>query len=291
MIETTTSSGNRIEWFKYSPYFILHAGCLAVFWVGTSKIAITLALALYLARMFFITGFYHRYFSHRAFKTSRLAQFIFAFLGCTAGQRGPIWWAAHHRHHHRLSDRPDDTHSPYQGGWIMSHAGWFMQTKNQSIRERYVQDWQRYPELVWLEKWELLPFLLLAIGMVGAGWIIGQYFPGTETSAMQLFVWFLISTVAVYHGTYTINSLCHIWGSRRFETDDHSRNNPILALITLGEGWHNNHHWYPMAAQQGLKWWEIDITYYLLRLMAALGLIWDLRSYPKSKLASYTVNE
>ena len=166
----------------------------------------------------------------------------------------------------------------------MSHAGWFLQVKNEPIREPYVRDWHRYPELLWLEKVELLPFIALGAGVYGLGQIVEQAWPAAQTSGLQLLVWFLISTVAVYHATYTINSLCHIWGSRRFETDDHSRNNPILAVITLGEGWHNNHHWHPTAAQQGLLWWEIDITYYVLRLLAAVGLIWDLRPYPKRSL-------
>lgn len=265
------------------PYFIIHICCVTPLWVGISPIAVWTAVGLYVARMFLITGVYHRYFSHRAYKTSRLFQFILAVLGCTAGQRGPIWWSAHHRHHHRYSDQPEDAHSPHHDGFWMSHAGWFMREENFPIRTQYVKDWLSYPELVWLEKYEIIPCLTLGVLLFAIGRWIGLTFPETSLTGAQLLAWgFVISTVTLYHGTYTINSLSHVWGSRRFQTNDQSRNNLILAIITLGEGWHNNHHWYSSSASQGLRWWEIDISFYILKGLEAVGLIWDLRRYPQS---------
>ncbi|MEM8639712.1 MAG: acyl-CoA desaturase [Cyanobacteria bacterium P01_G01_bin.54] len=281
MEDVLQTQKSRIEWEKAIAYLFLHASCLGVFWVGSSQTAIALAIGLYIARMFFITGLYHRYFSHRAFKTSRVAQFIFAVLGCTAGQRGPIWWSSHHRHHHRYSDQANDIHSPHQDSLVESHMSWFLRAENAHLKPRYVKDWLRYPELVWLEKWELLPFVGLAVLLFVLGQSLAANAPQLHTNGWQLLVWgFAISTVAVYHATYTINTFAHLWGSRRFETKDHSRNNWFLAIITMGEGWHNNHHWYPASASQGLKWWEVDITFYILKGLAALGIIWELRSYP-----------
>ena len=282
MTDSLHAPKGRVEWERYIPYFVLHASCLFVLWTGASAVAIYVGLALYLARMFLITGFYHRYFSHRTFKTSRLAQFIFGLLGCTAGQRGPVWWASHHCHHHRYSDKYEDTHSPHHERFWISHFGWFMRAENTEIRRSYVKDWLRYPELIWLEENTFPIFISFGISLFALGELLGRFLPQTGTNGAQMCVWgFVISTVAVYHATYAINDLAHLWGTRRFETDDLSRNNALLALLTLGEGWHNNHHWYPASARQGLRWWEIDITYYVLKLMSALGIIWDLRTYPK----------
>ncbi|MFB6260742.1 MAG: acyl-CoA desaturase, partial [Thiohalorhabdaceae bacterium] len=229
----------------------------------------------------FITAFYHRYFSHRAFRTSRAFQFVMAVAGCTAGQRGPLWWAGHHRRHHANADGPGDVHSPARAGFLQSHMGWFLAPENVTTPWRYVSDWRRYPELVWLNRLEALPMLALAGGLFGLGEALATWAPGAGTSGAQLLVWgFFVSTVAVYHATYTINSLAHSWGSRRFDTPDHSRNNAFLALLTLGEGWHNNHHYAPGSARQGFRWWELDITWLVLRGLAAAGLIWDLRPVP-----------
>jgi stearoyl-CoA desaturase (delta-9 desaturase) len=231
--------------------------------------------------MFAITGFYHRYFSHRSFRTSRAAQFAFALLGASAVQRGPIWWAAHHRHHHAYSDRPEDVHSPVQRGFLWSHMGWFLSRRHFQPPLDRVRDLLRFPELRWLDRFDIVVPIALALALFASGAALERLAPGLGTSAWQLLVWgFFVSTVACYHGTYTINSLCHVWGRRRYATRDNSRNNAILALVTLGEGWHNNHHHYPMSVRQGFYWWEVDITYYLLRLLAALGIVWDLKPVP-----------
>lgn len=274
-----------IDWIRCIPFIALHLGCLGVLWVGWSPVAILVAALMYVFHMFVITAFYHRYFSHRAFKTSRVFQFIGAFAATSSAQRGPLWWAAHHRHHHLHSDDEHDTHSPSQRGLLMSHVGWFMTKGAYKTPERLVRDWNRYPELRFINRHDWLAPLLLAVSLFGLGALLEAVAPALRTSAWQMFVWgFVVSTVVVYHATYTINSLAHRWGKARYDTGDDSRNNFWLAILTMGEGWHNNHHHYPAAARQGFRWWEVDMTYYGLILLSKLGLIWDLRGVPQRVL-------
>jgi stearoyl-CoA desaturase (delta-9 desaturase) len=271
----------RVEWFRVTPFFLLHAACLLVFVVGWSWVAVAVAVGMYFARIFGVTAFYHRYFSHRAFKTSRTVQFLGAMLGNAAGQRGPIWWAAHHRHHHQASDDPDDIHSPMHQGFMWSHMLWFMTRDNYRTDERVVKDWLKYPELRFIERFDFLVPALLAVSMFALGECIQMAWPESGTSGLQMLVWgFFISTITLYHVTFGINSLAHTYGIRRYETRDDSRNNLWLALLTLGEGWHNNHHHFPSSARQGFRWWEIDISYYLLVVMSWFRLVWDLKPVP-----------
>jgi stearoyl-CoA desaturase (delta-9 desaturase) len=237
--------------------------------------------------MFAITGFYHRYFAHKAFKTSRFVQFIFAFMAASSAQRGPLWWASHHRHHHANSDKPDDSHSPVQRGFFWSHISWFLTNKNFNSKNERVKDLLVYPELKFLDRFDVIAPLFLAVSLYALGAALEIYAPHLQTSGLQLLVWgFAISTVVLYHMTFTVNSLAHVWGKRRFNTSDQSRNNSLIALLTLGEGWHNNHHHFPSAARQGFYWWEIDLTYYGLKILSALGLIWDLRKVPAEVLSN-----
>ncbi len=269
------------QFLRLVPFILVHAGCLGVIWVGFSWPALAVALGLYMLRMFAITGFYHRYFSHRTFKTSRAAQFIFAFLGNTAGQRGPLWWAAHHREHHRHSDEEPDLHSPRQKGFWRSHMLWFLEPDASRTKLSVVPDLAKYPELRLLDRYDGLAPLALACLMFILGAALEIWWPALGTDGWQMLVWgFFISTTACYHATYTINSLAHVWGRQRFRTRDDSRNNIWLALLTFGEGWHNNHHFFPGAARQGFYWWEIDLTYYVLWVLARLGIIWDLNPVP-----------
>lgn len=275
------SDTRRIDWPRVLPFVLLHAGCLGVFWAGTSPLAVGVALALFALRMFSVTAFYHRYFSHRAFRTSRAAQFVFAVLGASAVQRGPLWWASHHRHHHLHSDSASDSHSAREHGFLWSHLGWFLASENFPTRVNLVPDLARYPELRWLDRFDVAVPALLAAALFGLGAWLETSAPDLGTSGEQLLVWgFCISTVVLSHSTFTINSLAHRLGARRYATRDDSRNNPWLALLTFGEGWHNNHHHFPGSARQGFYWWEVDLSYYGLRLLAALGLIWDLRAVP-----------
>jgi stearoyl-CoA desaturase (delta-9 desaturase) len=272
---------DRIDWLRVIPFIGLHLACIGVFWVGFSWFALGTAVFLYLIRMFAITGFYHRYFSHRAFKTSRPLQFLFGLIGASSVQRGPLWWAAHHRHHHRHSDQPCDLHSPVQHGFWRSHMGWFMTPRAFGIDFKVIPDLAKYPELRFLDRFDILVPVLLAALLFGIGNALGQYAPGLGTDGPQLLIWgFFVSTVVLFHATVTINSLAHVWGKRRYQTRDDSRNNFWLALITLGEGWHNNHHHFPASVRQGFYWWELDLTWYALKLMSWCGLVWQLKPVP-----------
>ncbi len=283
--EPDQSHNKSIAWFRAIPFLVLHASCLLVFLAGISPFAVAVAVFLYVLRMFAITGFYHRYFSHKAFKTSRIVQFLFALLGNSSAQRGPIWWAGHHRHHHRVADTGADVHSPAQKGFWHSHVGWLLTHDNFRTRKELTGDWMKFPELSFINRFDTLVPILLAGSLYKLGEFLRRTRPGL-TNGFQLLLWgFSISTVALFHGTATINSLSHQFGSRRFDTPDTSRNNPLLALLTLGEGWHNNHHHYAVSARQGFYWYELDITWLLLKVLEKLGLIWDLRPVPEHILA------
>ncbi len=275
----------RVEWLRVAPFIAVHLACLGPIWVGWSWSAVGVALGLYWLRVFFVTAFYHRYFSHRTFQTSRPMQFAFALAGATAVQRGPLWWAAHHRLHHRHSDAPEDVHSPHQHGFWWSHMGWITAPANFPTRLDQVPDLARYPELRWLDRFDTVVPLVLAASLYGLGAFLAGV--GVNTSGPQMLVWgFFISTVALFHATSLINSAAHQMGKRRYATRDDSRNSLVLALITMGEGWHNNHHRYPAAARQGFFWWEIDLTYYFLVVLSWFGIVRELHPVPaRVKLA------
>ncbi len=284
--------GNQMDRVRTIPFMGMHLAMLAVIWVGWSPVAVLVAVLLYGIRMFAITGFYHRYFSHRTFKTSRPMQFVFALIGASAAQRGPLWWAANHRVHHANSDQPSDVHSPIQHGLWWSHMGWFLTHNQLSTKVSRIKDFARFPEIRFLDRFDVLVPLGLGIGMYGLGAWLGAAYSALGTSGWQMFVWgFVISTVMLWHGTFTINSLAHRFGSRRYATSDQSRNNLWLALLTMGEGWHNNHHQYPSSARQGFRWWEIDMTFYLLRTLQLCGLIWDVRPVPAWVLNKPKLND
>ena len=276
---------DKVELVRVLPFIFLHLGCLGVIWAGWSWTAVVVAVVLYLVRMFAITGFYHRYFSHKTFHTSRVAQFLFALLGATAVQRGPLWWSYQHRHHHKHSDEEEDVHSPTVRGFWWSHIGWITSARNFPTDYSQVRDLAKFPELVFLNRFDALVPFVFAVALFTLGHFLGAYFPTLGVTSWQLLVWgFFISTTVLFHATSSINSLAHLLGKRRYETEDNSRNSLFLALITLGEGWHNNHHRYMTAARQGFYWWEIDISYYLLKVLSWTGLIWNLKPVP---LAAY----
>jgi stearoyl-CoA desaturase (delta-9 desaturase) len=283
------SRGHGIDWLRVVPFVGLHVACLGVFWVGASKAAVLIAAALYVVRMFAVTAFYHRYFAHRTFRTSRTLQFVFAVIGATSVQRGPLWWAAHHRNHHLHADTALDPHSPNQRSILWSHMGWFLTPDGFRTDWKRIPDLARFPELRWLDRFDVVAPIVLAAALFGLGAWLQSAKPALGVGPAQLVIWgFCVSTVTLFHATVTINSLAHRFGSRRYATGDASRNNFWLALLTFGEGWHNNHHFYPGSARQGFRWWEIDLTYYALKLMASCGLIRGLRPVPARILAQGT---
>jgi len=264
---------DRVNWWKSIPFIGVHvAAVVGVITLGWSWSGLALALAWYAVRMFGVTAGYHRYFAHRTYKAGRGMQLFLAFLGTLALQKGVLWWAAHHRAHHKYSDEPEDIHSPVQRGFWWSHVGWILCDRYMETDWKRIQDMSKYPELVWLNR----NFLIVNIAQAAAFYAL---------FGMWGLVWgFFVSTTVLWHGTFTINSLSHVFGSRRYVTNDDSRNNWFLALITLGEGWHNNHHHYQRATNQGFFWWEIDIAYYVLRGLSYLGLVRELHTPPRHVL-------
>jgi stearoyl-CoA desaturase (delta-9 desaturase) len=269
----TRNPDEKVDWVQSIPFILAHVLIIPGIWyTGVSWKLVALALGTFYLRMFGITAGYHRYFSHRSFKTGRVMQFLFALLGTLAAQKGVLWWAANHRHHHRHSDDDHDVHSPTKKGFWWSHMGWIVCEKYTETDYALIKDFAKFPELVWLNHNWYYPLL--------AAWALLWPICGFEG-----FVWGgLISTVMLWHGTFTINSLSHVYGTRRYETTDTSRNNPFLALLTMGEGWHNNHHYYPAAANQGFFWWELDVSWCALWAMSKVGLVWDLKAPPKAIL-------
>jgi len=254
----------RTHLISRTVYWGIHASCLFVLAVGAPPAAVALFAATYLVRVFGITGGYHRYFAHKSYKTSRAFQFFLAWIGCAATQKGPLWWSGTHRRHHRYSDAPGDPHSP-KDGWYYSHQGWVFDNRWEGTPTQSIRDFAKYPEIVWLNKHHWVPPLTLAV----LCYLIGGW---------AGLVWgFAISTTVLWHSTYSINSVAHLWGTRRYETGDTSRNNFLLALLTLGEGWHNNHHYYMASARNGFFWYEIDITWYVLNALSKVGVVWDVK--------------
>lgn len=273
---------NKIDILGNIPFISIHISSLLIFWVGFSWAALITCLILWFIRMFGITAGYHRYFSHRTYKTTRWFQFILAVLGNCSAQLGPLWWAAHHRHHHRYADTEQDIHSPVVHGLWWSHVGWVICPKYSKTDEKLVRDFAKYPELRWLNRFPMIVPVVLAITVTAIGLVLQLCIPQLKTTGLQMLVWgFCLSTLLLYHTTFTINSLAHIFGYRRFNTTDSSCNNWFLALITIGEGWHNNHHYYPASERQGFYWWEIDVTHYILKLLSWLGIVWDVRNPPQ----------
>ena len=266
---------SRIAGFHFDAlvaFVPLHAACLLLLWTPFKWSYVAWLVVTYGIRMFAITAGYHRYFSHRAFKLSRVPQFVLAFLAQTSAQMGVFWWAAHHRVHHRYSDTGEDTHSPVTRSIWWSHIGWIIAGSSSEYDSRLMQDFEKFTELKLLNKYHRLPAILFGAVVFALG-------------GYAAFLWgFVLSTVLLWHCTFSINSLAHVWGSRPFETEDQSRNNLFLALITLGEGWHNNHHQFMYSARQGLRWWEIDLTYYILWLLSLIGIVWELRAPNRSAI-------
>ena len=275
MQSTTTSpltepEPDRVRWIDTIPYWSVHvAAVVGVVLLGFSWTGVAIAAVSYGVRMFGITAGYHRYFSHRTFKTSRVGQVGFALLGVISTQKGPLWWAAHHRNHHKYSDQPEDLHSPKQRGFWWSHMFWILVRRHQHADLTKVKDLTRYPELVFINRFEIL----FTVAFAAVLFLVG---------GAHALVWgYFVSTVVLWHLTFTINSLAHVWGSRRYETTDTSRNNPLLGVICLGEGWHNNHHHYQRSARQGFYWWEVDLSFYMLKLLEVVRIVWDVEGVPR----------
>jgi stearoyl-CoA desaturase (Delta-9 desaturase) len=260
---------DQLNFRTSTAFFVAHLLPLGMIFSGVTRTALILAAVTYFGRMFFITAGYHRYFSHRSYRLNRFWQFVFAFMGTTCAQKGPLWWAAHHRDHHRFADTERDVHSPRKGFW-WSHVTWILCDRFNKADENNIRDFSKFPELRWLNSHDWVgPWVLGTTCFLIGGW-------------SGLFVGFFASTVLLWHTTFTVNSLAHVFGRRAYDTPDTSRNTLLVALATGGEGWHNNHHRYPFAARQGFRWWQVDTTYYVLRALSWVGIVRDLRPVPRA---------
>ena len=252
-------------------FWTVQASALLVFAVPFAWPLVALWAASHFLRAIGLTLAFHRYFAHRAFRMNRAARFVWTLVGTSAMQKGPLWWAGHHVNHHRFADRDGDPHSPAVSGFYYAHIGWFLNdTRNDRLESTnpVVRDFSRAPEIRWLDRYYFVPPLALAAAM----WAVGGF---------PWLVWgFCLPTMTLAHATFAINTINHLFGSRRFETRDASRNNAFTAFFAAGEGWHNNHHRFQRAARNGFYWWEFDPTWYVIRLMKAVGLAWDVQVVP-----------
>lgn len=264
--------------------FLVHFATLGVFFVPWNGRIVLWAAITYFFRVFAWEAGSHRYFSHRSYKTSRVFQSVLAVLAAASGQRGPIWWAASHRAHHRTSDTPDDPHSPVHRGFWHAHLGWVLDSGNADTNLDHAKDLARFPELVWINKYHyVFPYILLL-----AIFCVGQYtnaFGATGQGLAATFWIFFLSTVLSLHATFAVNTLTHgikpgLINQRRYATDDTTTNNWLLCIPTMGASWHNNHHRYMNAARAGFHWWQLDLAYLVLRVLAALRIVWDLKAVP-----------
>ena len=252
-------------------FWVVQCSAFLIFFISFSWTFLALWAVSHFLRAIGLTLAFHRYFAHRSFQMNRTARFVWSFIGTAAMQKGPLWWAGHHVNHHRYADRDGDPHSPMVSGIYYAHIGWFLNDARHDRLEAsnpVMRDFSKAPEIVWLNKNFWAPPLLLAIAM----FLIG---------GMPWLIWgFCVPTMTLAHATFAINTVNHMFGSRRFDTIDESRNNLVTAFFAVGEGWHNNHHRYQRSARNGFYWWEFDPTWYVIRLMQMIGLVWDVKTVP-----------
>ena len=273
--------GEKLSLLVSLPFISVHIGALFALTISPSPFALFMVFLMYFIRMFGITAGFQRFFSHKTFKTSRAFQFILAYLATSSAQMGPIWWASHHRHHHKYTDEIEDPHTPTLKGFFWAHVGWIMSPSNVPTKEEYVGDLKRFPELRFLDKYHYLAPFSMAVSLFALGEYMALNHSQYGTNGIELLMWgFFVSTVILYHATFTVNSVCHVFGYRTYDTKDGSVNNWLVAILTLGEGWHNNHHFFPGSARQGFFKGEFDITYYGLKLLSFFGLVRELRPVP-----------
>jgi stearoyl-CoA desaturase (delta-9 desaturase) len=273
---------NRVNWASVIWLAVVHAGaCVAPFFFSWQAVLLTLVLHWVTGGLGICLG-YHRMLTHTGMKTYGWVRYVFASLGSLAGEGSPLDWVADHRKHHQLSDQPGDPHSPHDGGF-WSHMLWIgfatYEAKLQAHHEKYIPDLlrdrgMRVMHYMFLPLNFALGFILLGVGYAMGGWAM----------AASLVTWgMFVRLVFVLHSTWLVNSASHMFGYRNYETTDDSRNNWWVALLTYGEGWHNNHHAFPRLARHGHKWWEIDMTYMAIRVLKAVGLVWDVVDLDKGK--------
>ena len=277
--------GEKLSLIVSLPFLSVHIGAIYALTISPSPFALFMVFLMYFIRMFGITAGFHRLFSHRSFKTNRAFQFFLAYAATCSAQMGPIWWASHHRHHHKYTEQIEDPHTPTLKGFFWAHVGWIMSPVNSPTKEEYVGDLMKYPELKWLDKYHYFAPFSLVILLYGLGEFMAVNYAQYNTNGMELVLWgFFVSTVLLYHATFMVNSVCHVFGHRTYDTKDGSVNNFLVAILTLGEGWHNNHHAFPNSEKQGHKWYQIDISHYILWSLSKIGVVWKIRDVPDDSI-------
>ena len=277
--------GEKLSLIVSLPFLSVHIGAIYALTISPSPFALFMVFLMYFIRMFGITAGFHRLFSHRSFKTNRAFQFFLAYAATCSAQMGPIWWASHHRHHHKYTEQIEDPHTPTLKGFFWAHVGWIMSPVNSPTKEEYVGDLMKYPELKWLDKYHYFAPFSLVILLYGLGEFMAVNYAQYNTNGMELVLWgFFVSTVLLYHATFMVNSVCHVFGHRTYDTKDGSVNNFLVAILTLGEGWHNNHHAFPNSEKQGHKWYQIDISHYILWCLSKIGVVWKIRDVPDDSI-------
>ena len=277
--------GEKLSLIVSLPFLSVHIGAIYALTISPSSFALFMVFLMYFIRMFGITAGFHRLFSHRSFKTNRAFQFFLAYAATCSAQMGPIWWASHHRHHHKYTEQIEDPHTPTLKGFFWAHVGWIMSPVNSPTKEEYVGDLMKYPELKWLDKYHYFAPFSLVILLYGLGEFMAVNYAQYNTNGMELVLWgFFVSTVLLYHATFMVNSVCHVFGHRTYDTKDGSVNNFLVAILTLGEGWHNNHHAFPNSEKQGHKWYQIDISHYILWCLSKIGVVWKIRDVPEDSI-------
>jgi stearoyl-CoA desaturase (Delta-9 desaturase) len=270
----------QATWYRASrivlslaPLLTVHLALLAIPFIEWSWWYVVWIVVLTRVIGLGVTVGLHRYFSHRSFKTPRWCQFLLAAAGCSALQKGPLWWAIHHRLHHRHSDDLGDPHSPVMDGFLYGHMGWLFARDLMHPDEKIVHDLTKYPELVWLDRFWMLPGLLLAAACFALGGWGGLVYG------------YCLSVVLIFQITFAVNSFGHLFGPQRFDTGEGSRNNMLLGYLAMGDGWHNNHHRAPYSARHGFAWYELDMSFMFIRLMRLVGLAWDVKVPSRALMA------
>ncbi len=264
-------AGEGVNWITAVTVGLFHAGALVAFFFFTWQRLAVMAVLYILAINVGIGMCYHRLLTHRGYQTPKWVEYLMSICATLSLEGGPIFWVSTHRVHHQLSDHAGDPHTPKEGGW-WAHTGWILfgnalhaQTE---VLARYVPDLSRDRFHVWLSKYHWVPLTLSGVVLMAGGWAWGGWKEG-----VGMVLWGVLMRVTLgLHATWLVNSATHMWGSRRFETKDESRNSWWVALLTGGEGWHNNHHAHPVSARHGLRWYEVDPNFYGIWLLSKLGL-------------------
>jgi stearoyl-CoA desaturase (delta-9 desaturase) len=262
-IGKTHAGDDQINWVTASVMFLFHAGAVAALFFFTWKALLAAGILWWVTGSLGIGMGYHRLLTHRGYKTPKWVEYVLTFFATLTLEGGPIFWVATHRIHHQFSDKQGDPHSPVDGKW-WSHMGWILVGKSMhhdtTTLARYVPDLAKDKFHIWITKYHYVPMIGLAAALFALG-------------GLPFLLWgIFMRTVLGLHFTWLVNSATHLWGSRRFKTHDNSTNNVLVALLTWGEGWHNNHHAHPVSARHGLRWYEIDVNWYGIWTLKKLGL-------------------